>query len=269
MIVWDGEKNDTTNFKSDKFLKINSCGFQNILSDRTIIRKKGRKDYHLLLIDKGKCEVLYRNKLYTLTDGNLIIYKPDEEQMYTFKTESTSLWCHFTGSVVEELLDTCGINGGVYFLSPNRTVFEAYSSMIQRFNQPGRERFANVSFLELIYSISDAVFFSDRNKEYNAILPIVTYININYNKQLTLDELAKKAGYSKSRFSHIFSEVMGITPMKYQNDMRLKVSCEMLASTELSVSAVAYSCGFKDPLYYSRMFKRKYNMTPTEYRLTL
>ena len=100
------------------------------------------------------------------------------------------------------------------------------------------------------------------------MLPILTYINSNYNKQITLEELANKSGYSKSRFSHIFSEVTGTTPIKYQNDLRLKISCEMLLSTKASITDIAYGCGFNDPLYYSRIFKKKYNLSPTEYRLS-
>ena len=269
MPVWDGNINDITDFAANKYLQINSCGFQNKLPDHAIIRKKGRSDYHILLINSGMCEVLHKDKLYTLTAGNLVIYAPGEEQKYTFKSEGTSLWCHFTGKIVEELLNSCCISSGVYFLNPSKTIFESYSDLIQRFHQPGREQYANASLLELIYSICDAVNCSDKKENSDLISPILTYINANYNKQITLDKLAEKSGYSKSRFSHIFSEITGTTPIKYQNDIRLKVSCELLQSTELTVADIAFRCGFNDPLYYSKIFKKKYNLTPTEYRSSI
>lgn len=267
MTVWDGNKNDKTNFAADKYLQINSCGFQNTLTEHTVIRGEGRNDYHILLINSGVCEALHKDKLYKLTAGNLIIYAPGEEQKYTFKSESTSLWCHFSGTIVKELLESCNITSGVYFLDPNKIIFESYSNLIQRFHQPGRNKLANASLLELIYYIAEVLTNSEQKNESDFILPILTYINANYNKQITLEELAKKSGYSKSRFSHLFSIFTGTSPIKYQNDIRLKVSCEVLTSTELSISAIAHSCGFSDPLYYSRIFKKKYNMTPTEYRL--
>lgn len=194
MTIWDGTKNDTTNFVTDKYLQINSCGFQNTLPDYAVVRKKGRHDYHILLVNSGICEALHKDKLYTLTKGNLIIYAPDEEQKYSFKSESSSLWCHFSGNIVKELLDSCNIASGVYHLTPNTAVFESYASLIQRFHQPGKQRFANASFLELIYNISNAATHFEERDNSDIILPILTYINANYNKRITLDELAKKSG---------------------------------------------------------------------------
>lgn len=264
--IWNGSEKDISNFATDKYLQINSCGFENVAAEHTLVRQKGRVDYHILLINSGVCEAMHRGKLYTLNAGDLIIYEPGEEQKYTFKTESTSLWCHFTGKIVKELFDSCNLTGGVYFLSASKTIFETYSTLIQRFNQKGRKRMANASLLELIYNISDAITSPKQIDNSEFILPILTYINANYNKKITLDELAQKSGYSKSRFSHIFSEVTQTTPIKYQNGIRLKLSCEMLLSTDYSITDIASSCGFADPLYFSRIFKKKYNVTPSEYR---
>lgn len=208
------------------------------------------------------------NSLF-LKSGNVAVYAPGEEQKYFFKAESAYQWCHFTGKIVKELLESCNISSGIYFLNPNKVIYESFSDLIRRFYQPGNGKFANASLLELIYYISDALKCSEQKDEADVIFPILTYINANYNKHITLDELAEKSGYSKSRFSHIFSKITGTTPIKYQNDIRLKVSCEMLATTRCAISDVAFSCGFSDPLYYSKIFKKKYNITPTKYRLSV
>lgn len=268
MSVWDGNAKDTTDCISEKFLQINSCGFQNALPDFTVIRKKGRCDYHILLMNSGRCEVRYGDKTYTLMPGNLVVYPPGEAQKYSFLTEGSSLWCHFTGTIVKELLDSCNIKGGVYCLRQSKAVLEAYSHMIQQFHQPGREKHANAALLQLIYHISDAANGADRQAQSDSISPILTYMNANYQKPITLAELAEKAGYSKSRFSHLFSEITGTTPKQYLNNVRLQVSCELL-STGLTVAEIADRCGFNDPLYYSRIFKKKYGLSPTEYRAAL
>ena len=267
MKVFDGNIHDTTNFASNKYLQINSCGFQNVISDNTVIRRKGRHDFHILLVNSGQCEVIHNNKSHKLEAGNLVIYAPGEIQQYTFKAGTSSLWCHFTGSIVRELLDSCDIKSGVYFLSPNRLISKSYSTMIHCFHLPMRSKYAHVHFFELIYNISDAIKNMSQDDSQDFILPILTYINANYNKQITLDDLSNRSGYSKSRFSHIFSAVTGTTPIKYQNDIRLKNACEMLLSTNISIKEIALSCGFSDPLYFNRLFKKKYSMTPTEYRL--
>ncbi len=268
MKVFDGSKLDITNFESNNYLQINSCGFQNVISDNTVIRRNGRCDFHILLVNSGMCEAMHNNKYYKLDTGNLVIYAPGEIQQYTFKPGTSTLWCHFTGSIVRELLSSCDIKSGVYFLSSNKSILNSYSNMIHCFYHPMRSKYAHVHFFELIYNISDAIKNLSQNDNPDLILPILTYINANYNNQITLDELSKRAGYSKSRFSHIFSEITGTTPIKYLNDIRLKISCEMLSATNNSVTEIALSCGFNDSLYFRRLFKKKYNMTPSEYRLS-
>ena len=108
----------------------------------------------------------------------------------------------------------------------------------------------------------------EQSRNSDIITKVLTYINVNYNKQLTLDELSEKVGYSKSRFSHIFLDIVGMSPIKYMNDIRLKNSCELLHSTNLTIAEIAQSCGFNDPLYFSRIFKKKYKISPKQYRLS-
>jgi len=264
--IFDGNLNDVSNFTTDKFLKVNSCGFQNPDSGYTVVRKNGRQDWHILLVSKGTCLTLHNEKLHTMSAGDMVIYAPYEEQMYSYTSDGSSLWCHFTGTIIEELFMSTNIKSGVYSVGNNKAIFDSFSNLIRIFHLPGRENFANSSFLELIYNISDGIKNHHQSKGTDALLSVLSYINENYSKNITIEDLAKKAGYSKSRFSHIFSEVTGTTPIKYQNDIRLKTSCEMLSSTQYPISEIAIKCGFSDPLYYSRVFKKKYGVSPTDYR---
>ena len=66
MEIYDGNIRDTTNFDTDRFLKINGCGYQNRAKDSAVIRKKGRVDYHLVLVAKGKLEVMYHGEMFCL-----------------------------------------------------------------------------------------------------------------------------------------------------------------------------------------------------------
>lgn len=266
MQIHNGDLKDTTDSSTDSFLKINSCGFQNVLSKYMVVREKGRNDYHIILINNGECEALYNGKKYTLSSGDFIIYYPREAQQYTFYSEASYLWCHFTGTILQELLSSCNISSGVYRQKNDTNITESFSNLIQHFYQSKNKNFANADILQLIYSIGDAINRCEKEDKTNLILPVLTYITFNYTKKITLDELAKKSGYSKTRFIQIFSEAMGKSPMKYLNDVRLKVSCDMLLSTNLTIGEIAYNCGFSDPLYYSRLFRKKYKVSPSEYK---
>ena len=66
----------------------------------------------------------------------------------------------------------------------------------------------------------------------------------------------------------LFQREMGVTPLQYLNSLRLHTAADALLSAEGtsgSVTEIARMCGFREPLYFSRMFKKKYGLSPTQY----
>lgn len=88
----------------------------------------------------------------------------------------------------------------------------------------------------------------------------------NYTNPLyELDELLKSAPYCYDYLCRLFRQEMHTTPHKYLADLRLQAAADQLAAGNSSVSEVARLCGHHDPLYFSRMFKKKYGVSPREY----
>jgi len=268
MLYYNGNTGDSTDFPPEKYLQLNSCGFQNKKINYTIFRKKGRNDYTLILVTSGTCETLFNGKTHILGKGDICLYAPHEEQRYFITEGSTALYLHFTGFNVEEILETYSLKSGIYYLGDkNNQIYETFQTCMSRFNHPWRKLLSTASLLELFGHISLAAQPFTKNRELSDLLEsILAYINLNFNKDITLDELSRKSGYSKSRFSHIFAEVTGTTPIRYQNSIRLKNASELLSATNLSVSEISYSCGFKDPLYFSRIFKKSCGLSPNQFR---
>lgn len=263
-MIYDGNLRDTTDRTEEKFLFVNSCGYQKNKADYTVQRKKGRKDYHILFMTHGKGQVLHGGKMHPLTSGSVVIYAPGEEQMYTFSEESTSLWCHFGGYAVKEIFSEENVKSGVYRLKNIGEITEIFSDMIRYFYQPSAQKYAVAECLKMLYKISDGNEKSVSRQE--QLLPALSYININYGKKIDVEYLADLTGYSKSYFAHMFSLVMGVSPLQYVNGKRLRIAQDMLASTKLTMQEIALQVGFEDPLYFSRLFKGKFNISPAEYR---
>lgn len=266
MYIWDGDKLDSTNHKTEKYLQINSCGLQNLSAGWTVVREKGRYDYHLLLVNSGELEVECADKCTILKRGNFVIYKPGQKQCYKAISETSYLWMHFGGTSADEILSSYSLDNGLYLTEYNMTVFSAYSYLIQQYNQPNLRNYTNGTLLILLAHIANMVKDAHTKKIPEAISEIITYINMNYNKQHTIEELSQKVGYSKSRFSHLFKEITSMTPLTYLNDIRLRNACEMLMGTTYPIGEIALCCGFEDQLYFCRVFKKKYNISPSEYR---
>ena len=100
----------------------------------------------------------------------------------------------------------------------------------------------------------------------DAIDNAITYINEYYTNKLSNDELAKLCGLSKYYFIRRFTQKTGKTPQKYHTDLLLSKSTTMLTDTNLKIADIAESLGFEDSLYFSRIFKKLYGVSPMEYR---
>lgn len=254
------------NLESNKFLQINNCGAQTRNYGFTVERNSGWRDYHILLILKGKCRVYHNQKENILYPGGVVLYYPFEPQKYIFPKECVSLWLHFSGKAASEILETCNLSGGVYQLNSDKALTDLFWSLINRFNRSETKKYATATLIEMLCYLSDKIKSNDSVICPNGIYEVTSYINLNYEKTITLAELAKISGYSKSRFSALFKQYMGLTPVEYQRNIRLNSSCDLLCSTNLNISEVAAKCGYDDALYFSRIFKKSFGISPSEYK---
>ena len=92
------------------------------------------------------------------------------------------------------------------------------------------------------------------------------YIDGNYRREISLEELAQVCHANKYYLSHLFSRIQGVSVGKYILCRRLDEAKRLLLQGELTVGAVAEACGFDDANYFSRVFKRETGQTPRAFR---
>lgn len=95
---------------------------------------------------------------------------------------------------------------------------------------------------------------------------IITYINVHYNENITLEQLADISGRSTSYLSKLFKKQVDMNFVDYLAFIRIKVAKRMLKNPEYSIKETAYEIGYGDPNYFTRVFKKYVDMTPSEYR---
>ena len=95
---------------------------------------------------------------------------------------------------------------------------------------------------------------------------ILSYIEQNYSKKLTLMELAGRCFYSPSYFSRIFKQSFGKTLTEYIGERRIQKATELLLSTNLNVTGICGMVGFHDRKQFYKLFRRYTGKSPTEYR---
>lgn len=83
---------------------------------------------------------------------------------------------------------------------------------------------------------------------------------------ITVADLARRAGLSPSRFGHLFTEQVGVSPMRYLERQRMRLAEQLLDLTPRTVAEIARAVGYADPLYFSSRFRAQVGMPPSSYR---
>lgn len=103
---------------------------------------------------------------------------------------------------------------------------------------------------------------SHRQAFYSAI----EYIEVHYQDDLRLEDMAEKAHMAPSYFSSVFKLMKGATFIEYLNDIRIRQAMDCLLRTDLSVTEISFQVGYNNIGHFNKMFKKVTGVTPTQYR---
>jgi AraC-like DNA-binding protein len=98
------------------------------------------------------------------------------------------------------------------------------------------------------------------------VVNTTTFIHENLTKKITLSKLASMACLSERQYTRVFKDIYGVSPIEYVINCRLTLACRKIKNTRKSLTEIGLSCGFGDKVSFSRLFKKRYGITPGEYR---
>lgn len=268
------EFHDKTNFKSNKYFHINSCGKQKTFGyTYPLLRSHGRIDYHILYVIEGEGVIIKNDEEILLEAGKMILYKPHEKQHYRFNPPNAqSYWIHFSGIGVEEVLK--GLNlwtKSIYHLGSDDRIFQLFEDIIREstLKEYQYQLVCEGKLLELLGLISRIAtnkISANTSDNRNLIYSVIEQLREDPCQKTDSEDLAALCGLSRSRFEHMFKEVTGMPPYRYQIKIRLDKARYLLKNTQLNISEISSITGFNDPLYFSRIFKKFIGCPPSEYR---
>lgn len=108
---------------------------------------------------------------------------------------------------------------------------------------------------------------SPKKSSYNKDLEnVISYIIQNYNSNISVETLSIIAHMSQSNFYAVFKKQFAISPISYINNYRITMAAEKLLQTTNTIGDISKSVGFSDQLYFSKLFRKMYGISPREYR---
>ena len=222
-------------------------------------------NFHYVLSGKGEYTV--KGKTYKLEKNHMFLVKPDIviKQQADSEDPWVYSWISFEGDRVEELFSLCGLGDDVF------TVYcpELYSVFDEFRHIPVDKELSAVFLNSKLYTVIDRLMAINSVQKYeNPVsqycIKAADYIQANYQSHITIDGIAKNLGIDRRYFSRIFTKYIGVSPQKYLVDYRLEKAKYLLMTGEYSVSEVAVSVGYDDIFAFSKIFKKKYGISPSK-----
>lgn len=105
-----------------------------------------------------------------------------------------------------------------------------------------------------------------RSKEMEAVKELSEFIKNYPDTQLQIKQLSRRSGLSPTKLQEGFKLMHGRTVTDYIREVRIRKSEELIKNTDLNISEVVYSIGFTSRSYFSKIFKKKYNCSPKQYK---
>lgn len=149
-------------------------------------------------------------------------------------------------------------------------VSEALGRIEAELSEPrlGHELLLRAQLVELIVVLARAEHTAaeDPQRHRPRLEPTLSLIHQHFSQPLSLASLARHAGMSISRFSCVFREALGTSPLDYVAATRMREARQLLRAPGRSIAEVAYAVGFQDSNYFSRSFRQHHGMSPREFR---
>lgn len=225
------------------------------------------------IIISGCAEHIHNQSKYIAGEGNAYLMSYYDFHSFKAITDTKLIGIRFGNNVLSEEL-TKFISTGIHKFNCtyDRNELNNIIDLIKKI-ETEKEQDLLFSRQIIINTLSELVIGIIRKSDVGAEKPVpqliqkaVTYLYKNFRDDISLSELAEQLHVSVNYLGVLFRNSTGVPFREYLNMLRLKYSCRLLLSSDLSVKEVAYASGYKTNEHFIRVFKHNLNMTPSEYR---
>lgn len=225
----------------------------------TLFAENSKKESISYSIKSGQGFMIFPNQICT--------YIADAQQPWEY------VWIEFDGLRAKETVELSGlcINSPVYKAKYKDIAQTMKDEMLYIVNHKDDSPFHLIGHLYLfidsfVKSSTIAQISKSNNLRDFYIKEALSFIEQNFQNDITVEEIASCCGLNRSYFGKIFHEVLGKSPQEFLISYRMTKATELLKLTSLSIAEVGSAVGYANQLHFSRAFKKIYGISPKQWR---
>ncbi len=268
--------------KNGVLYEVNITGYE--IADKNYrLRRTGMYNYLINCTVSGRGVMEYRGERYEIRPGDLVFVDCKDEHVFYPETDNWEFfYVHLSGLGVNFLYDSfVNATGAVFRNYPCQSVIKNICKLHSILNDEERI-FAGHSYhvsiddeitlcnlssilYDIIIDVHKNVLSLRRDIPYG-LSKALEFIKDNYNKKITLEEIAAVANLSKYHFDRLFKQYLGTTVYAYIKELRFDNARWLLESTRKKLIDIAMEVGYSDIQALNKIFKAWLGVTPSEYR---
>ncbi len=234
--------------------------------------------YECNLEKEGKTQIKKNNLMYLVISGSGKLYTSLFEKklspgmlFFTFAGEAFRIdntdnlhfmYVTFNGSRSNELFERFKISAANCIFDGYEGLISFWQSSISKANEKNLDL---ISESVLLYTFSQLYLVRESEEQY-LLGDILKHIEENFtNNDFSLTTVSKALGYNSKYISRIFSKNADTTFSQYVKNLRINHAIFLMEQGITSIKNVSYLCGYRDPLYFSNVFKKALGLSPSDY----
>ena len=226
-----------------------------------VTRENGYENPQIFLVNSGEGVLNIDNKSFTLSEGDLFFISAHTPHSYFGTNDAfTTSYISFTGAGFNGIKKYYNLMDYGIYKNKNRGSFEASVKHLYKVFDTTHELSAlsSMAFSAVISFFSEVCL-----KESTPIEAVYKYLEENYRKAISLDDILSVYPYSKAKLCREFKKTYNETIFEKIASVRLEHAHYMLKNfPHLNLKEISFSCGFNDVSYFCKMYKRAYGKTP-------
>ncbi len=230
---------------------------------------------HYVLSGKGSFTI--GGKKYPLTEKYGFLIVPDELAYYVAdeKDPWTYVWIGFGGNRAEEIVSQLGLSlqQPIFKSDKSKDIYNLVKDMMDHNTFSVEDSLRRNGLLSLFLSVIASGLSvtprSDSSSDNNYVHKAQAFVRSNYYNPIKVTDIADFVCINRSYLYTLFQENLGISPQQYLSSYRIAKASELLQLTDLPIESISISCGYSDPLVFSKAFKQEKGVSPSKFRKNL